>query len=115
MMEGSMPEHGPRTYVIVAALIVVSGLSCNRDRSPIEQAERMAEKTIEQVQEEHTVEWMALPGVVGTAIGQCEGRPCILVLTASNTEQVRQKIPSTVEGYPVVVRFVGEIRALDEP
>lgn len=74
----------------------------------------MVEKTIERVQEEHTNEWMAIPGVVGTAIGQREGKPCILVLTASNMEHVRQKVPASVEGYPVVVQHVGEIRALDE-
>ncbi len=74
----------------------------------------MPPKTIHQVQEEHTDKWMMLPGVIGTAIGQCEGKPCILVLTASNTEQVRRIIPSTVEGYPVVVQYVGEVRALDK-
>ncbi len=74
----------------------------------------MAGKTIQQVQEEHTAEWMAIPGVIGTAIGQCEGKPCILILTASNTEQVRRKIPATVEGYPVVVQYSGEVRALDK-
>ena len=74
----------------------------------------MAGRTIEQVQEEHTDAWMAIPGVVGTAIGQQDGKPCILVLTASSTEQVRQEIPSTVEGYPVAVQYVGEIRARDE-
>jgi hypothetical protein len=93
----------------------MSGLGCNQDRPQSEQAEQMAEKTIEQVQEEHTNEWLAIPGVVGTAIGQCEGKPCILILTASNTEQVRRKIPATLEDHPVVVRFVGEVRALDEP
>lgn len=71
----------------------------------------MPEKTIEQVQQECTDAWMAIPGVIGTAIGQREGKPCILVLTASNTVQVRRKIPSTVEGYPVVVQYTGEIRA----
>jgi hypothetical protein len=71
----------------------------------------MAGKTIQQVQEEYTDEWMAIPGVVGTAIGQHEGKPCILILTASDTEQVRQRIPPTVEGYPVVVQYTGEIRA----
>jgi hypothetical protein len=74
----------------------------------------MSSKTIEQVQEEHTQEWMEIPGVVGTAIGQTGGKPCILVFTASNAEQARQKIPSTVDGYPVVVQHTGEIRALGE-
>lgn len=74
----------------------------------------MTDKTIERVQEEHTNEWMAIPGVVGTAIGQCGGTPCILVLTALNTEQARQRIPASLEGYPVVVQYVGEMHALDD-
>jgi len=74
----------------------------------------MAGKTIEQVQEKHTDEWMAIRGVVGTAIGQDKGRPCILVFTESNTEQVRRQIPSVVDGYLVVVQQTGEIRALDK-
>jgi hypothetical protein len=75
----------------------------------------MPEKTIEQVQQQYTDTWMAIAGVVGTAIGQQNGKPCILVLTASNTDQIRKRIPATVEGYPVVVRYVGEVRALDTP
>jgi hypothetical protein len=72
-------------------------------------------KTIEQVQQEHTDAWMAIRGVIGTAIGQCDGKPCILILTASDPSNVRRKIPSVVEGYPVAIRQSGEIRALDEP
>jgi hypothetical protein len=75
----------------------------------------MTHRTIEQVQQDHTDAWMAIPGVIGTAIGQCKGKPCILILTASNPSQVRRKIPSVVEGYPVVIQYSGEIHALDEP
>lgn len=74
----------------------------------------MPDKTIQQVQEEHTNEWMAIPGVVGTAIGAPDGIPSILILTASNADQIRKQIPATVEGYPVVIQHAGEIRALDE-
>ena len=75
----------------------------------------MTHRTIEQVQQEHTDAWMAIPGVVGTAIGQCNGKPCILILTASNPAQVRRRIPSVVEDYPVVIQQSGEIHALDKP
>ena len=71
-------------------------------------------KTIEQVQKEHTDEWMAVPGVVGTAIGLHQGRPCILVLTDGDPEKVREKTPSSVGSYPVVVQHSGQIRALGE-
>jgi hypothetical protein len=70
-------------------------------------------KTIEQILQDRTDEWMAIPGVVGTAIGMSEGDPCIRIFTSSKTEEVRAKIPSTVEGYPVIVEGTGIFRALD--
>jgi len=99
----------------VATLLAVNGTSCQNGRVSSERTECMAGRTIQQVQESHTDEWMAIPGVVGTAIGQWDGKPCILVFTASNTEQVRKRIPATVEGYPVVVQYMGEVRALEKP
>jgi hypothetical protein len=74
----------------------------------------MPSKTIEQVQQEHTDEWMAIPGVVGVAIGQDQGRPCIVILAASETGQARKRIPSRVDGYAVVIQSSGPIRALDK-
>jgi hypothetical protein len=73
----------------------------------------MPVKTIEQVLQDRTDEWMAIPGVEGTAIGISEGRPCIRIFTSSKTHDVRAKISSTVEGYPVVVEETGTFRALD--
>jgi hypothetical protein len=35
---------------------------------------------------------MSLPGVVGTAEGECYGRPCILVLVERLTPALRQAI-----------------------
>ncbi|UCG58743.1 MAG: hypothetical protein JSU70_04355 [Phycisphaerales bacterium] len=74
----------------------------------------MSGKTIEEVLGDRTDEWMDLPGVVGTAIGVSEGRPCIKVLTSSETASVRAKIPATIEGYQVAIEQIGEIRALDQ-
>jgi outer membrane lipoprotein SlyB len=102
------------TALLVAAALAVGVPGCRHNRTNAEDRYPMSGKTIQQVQEEHTAAWMALPGVVGTAIGQCDGRPCILVLTAANTEQIRKQIPATVEGYPVVVQYTGEIRARDQ-
>ncbi len=99
--------------VVTIGILVLGGWNCRQQETPDPQkGSAMPEKTIEQVQQEHTEAWMALPGVVGTAIGQCEGQPCILILTASNTAQVRQRIPATVEGYRIIVQHVGEVHAL---
>ncbi|MHC4241272.1 MAG: hypothetical protein ACYS3N_08125 [Planctomycetota bacterium] len=73
----------------------------------------MPDKTIEQIQEAHTDEWMAIPGVEGTAIGLCEGKPCIRIFSSSKAQQLKDKIPSTVEGYPVIIEETGSFRALD--
>ncbi|MDA2924085.1 hypothetical protein MYX65_05410 [Acidobacteria bacterium AH-259-L09] len=85
---------------------------------PVEQEEtaRMG-LSIEAAQEKLTDRVMSLPGVVGTAIGECEGEPCIKVLVARTTEELVREIPSTFEGLPVVIQETGEIHArpLDSP
>ena len=74
---------------------------------------QMTAKTIEEVLKEHTDEWMSIPGVVGTAIGEFEDKPCIKVFVVKKTEDLTQKIPSQVEGFPVIFEETGEIRALE--
>jgi len=74
----------------------------------------MSEKTIEQVQEEHTDKWMAIPAVEGTAIGLFEGKPCIKIFTSSRTDQIRTKIPTKIEGYPVIIEETGAFRSLGQ-
>jgi hypothetical protein len=75
-------------------------------------SEAMTPRTIEQVLKAHTPELMALPGVVGTAQGLCEGRPCILVFVSRKTPELQKQIPKSLEGYPVILEETGEIRAL---
>jgi len=72
----------------------------------------MSAKTIEAVLEEHADRWMALPGVVGTAIGESDGRPCIVVFVAEESDELGRQIPASVEGHLVVVEQTGEFRAL---
>ncbi|MBA7697669.1 hypothetical protein ES703_106337 [subsurface metagenome] len=81
--------------------------------SDLEQGGVMPDKTIEQVLKERTDEWMGIPGVEGTAIGLFEDKPCIKIFTSSKPQQIRDKIPSTVEGYPVIIEETGEFRALE--
>ncbi len=75
----------------------------------------MTAKTIQEVLGEHTDEWMSIPGVVGTGIGECEGEPCIRIFVVKKTAELMQKIPSEVEGYTVDVQETGKFQALDPP
>ena len=91
----------------------VTGCSCTGP-SDLEKGQDMPERTIEQVQEEHTDEWMVIPGVEGTAIGLFEDKPCIKIFTSLKSQEVRAKIPSMVEGYPVIIEETGSFRALGQ-
>jgi hypothetical protein len=66
---------------------------------------------IEEVLRTHTPDWMAVPGVVGTGIGLCEGGPCLKVFAAERTLEIRERIPASVEGYPVMIETTGSFRA----
>ena len=66
---------------------------------------------IAQVLERHTAELMSLPGVAGVGQSFCDGAPCILVLVVERTPQLEKNIPSVLEGYPVIIKVTGEIRA----
>ena len=47
----------------------------------------------------------------GTGISECEGAPCIKVFVVRKIEELDRQIPSTFEGFTVVVQVMGEIRA----
>ena len=68
---------------------------------------------IEEVLKQHTDQLMSFPGVVGIAIGESESKPCIKVLVVKKTAELSNKIPSNLEGFPVVVEETGTIRAID--
>ena len=72
----------------------------------------MNEKTIEAVFKEHSGELMAMPGVVGTAIGLCGDNPCIKVFVQESNPESEKNIPARLDGYPVAVEVIGEIKAL---
>lgn len=70
------------------------------------------QKTVEQVLREHTDELMAVPGVVGVAVGRCDDTPCILVMVEKDSPELRRRIPAEIDGYPVRVEITGKIRSL---
>ena len=70
---------------------------------------------IERVLARHGSAWMALPGVVGTGIGLADGRSCITVLVAKASTELRRRIPTEVDGYPVRIVETGRVEARPRP
>jgi len=70
----------------------------------------VAARSIDEVLAAHTDSLMALPGVVGTAIGSCGGERCIKVLLADSSPATMRRIPARLEGYRVVGEVTGTIR-----
>jgi len=65
-------------------------------------------------QEELTPTLMALPGVVGTAVGLCDDVPCIKVYLAQDDEELLAQIPDIYRGFKVDVEVSGEFEARDD-
>lgn len=75
--------------------------------------EMRPEKPIEEVVRDQTDSLLTIPGVEGTAVGECEGAPCIKVYVREKTDELMARIPARLDGYPVSVRETGEFRALE--
>ena len=101
----------PHNYRLVFLLIAVITLECNPRPRPEQEAERsIPMRSLKEVQESHTEEFMSIAGVVGTAIGENEdGTPSILVLVEEQTGEIKAKIPPVLEGYPVRIQVTGKI------
>lgn len=83
------------------------------DSDTIDKEGVVAEKTIEQVQATYTEEWLKIPGIEGTGIGLCEGKPCIKVFSSRPAEELKGSVPSAVEGYPVTIEKTGVFRIFE--
>ena len=71
----------------------------------------MSSRPIAAVLDAYNSSLMAVPGVVGTAIGLCDSTPCIRVFLAADSDADRKRIPTQLEGHPVKVEVTGPIRA----
>jgi hypothetical protein len=61
----------------------------------------------------HAGELMAVRGVVGVAVGERGGEPCLHVLVERSTSEVEDRVPSSIEGFTVEIRETGELRSKD--
>jgi len=90
---------------LVMLLPLLEGCTSTREDSAL------PPPTVAEVLERHTARLMSVPGVVGTAEGECAGKRCVLVLVERLTPALRQAIPSQLDGIPVEIRETGRIEA----
>jgi len=69
---------------------------------------------LEAARKKLTREVMGRPGVSGTAVGERNGEPCLLVYVDGRVSdgEAGRSIPRDVGGYPVVVETTGSFRRL---
>ena len=67
---------------------------------------------IDDVLARHTPRLMAIPGVVGTAQGEQDGKPCVVVYVKKKDAAVERAIGRQLEGHPVRIEESGEIGPL---
>lgn len=72
-------------------------------------------RDINAVLDAHDEELMEIPGVVGVAVGQLEDQtPALLVLVIEETDEIRRRVPKTIEGHPTKIMVTGEIKPLQD-
>jgi len=76
-------------------------------------ADQQPSRTAYEVLRAHTPELMKIKGVVGTGEGEVKGYPAVVVLVSRRTSEVNRLVPKRLEGYPVEVRVVGDVRPMD--
>jgi hypothetical protein len=95
----------------IGVALLAGALACSSaPRGGGREGPTVATKSIDQVLAAHADSLMALPGVVGTAIGLYEGERCIKVLLTDSGGNTKDRIPSRLEGYRVVIEVIGTIR-----
>jgi hypothetical protein len=104
----------PRAYnLLVMALVMIAACDGTTGKTGSSAEDSSAVTgNIEDVLARHTEALMAIPGVVGTGQGLQDDRPCILVFVKEKTADLERAIPSRLEGYPVRIEEVGEVRPL---
>lgn len=98
---------------LLALVTVTAGCRTGSEDSRTEPESTMAKPDIEETLAKHTDRLMAIEGVVGTAIGECDGRPCIKIYVVRKTDRLLEELPTELDGFTVSVEETGEFQALD--
>ena len=99
-----------RILILAGAVVACSGAPRPPGQVEVKGGPVATTMTINQVLAAHADSLMALPGVVGTAIGLCDGEKCIQVMVVDSAAAKSDKIPDRLEGYRVVTEVTGTMR-----
>jgi len=94
-------------HLLLAAMLT----ACGGSRAHEGETTHVSGKRIEEVLAAHNDSLMALPGVVGTAIGRCDGAPCIRVFVRDSAAARATRLAERLEGYVVRVEVSGMFHA----
>ena len=105
-----------KTIIFALITIVLLGLLLSVSWMLLPGKEPLVSRpAIELVKEQHESELMAVEGVVGVGIGECQGKPCIEVYLTDESSNLRQQIPPQLNGYKVNTKVIGKVEALPQP
>ncbi len=66
--------------------------------------------TIDEVREKNRIRLMAIDGVQDLGIDKRDGTDCIVIFVSMGAEYLKEKLPQEIEGYPVVIQMMDEIK-----
>ncbi|HJX31475.1 MAG TPA: hypothetical protein VJ624_06445 [Thermodesulfobacteriota bacterium] len=100
--------------VTVILLSIACSATIQSQGNQTKQQESMTQKDINAVLKDHDKELLAIPGVVGVYVGLLpdDKTPCLKVMVVKETEDLKSRIPKSIEGYPVLIEESGVIRPL---
>lgn len=102
--------------VMVAFLLAITQLllACPSSEKKEEQKLTVPDSDVIRVMNKHADSLMAIPGVTGVSVSALpDGSPTIMILIIEESATLRESLPDSLDGYPVVVNVSGEIRPLD--
>jgi hypothetical protein len=100
-------------FRIILIVVAINAITCaGKDIGHFQGNNVMRAKTVQDVLKENNKKLLLVPGVVGTAQGLCDNKPCIKVYVIRKTPELDKEILGILEGYPVMIEETGEFRAL---
>lgn len=101
---------------VLLALLLLAKTACHHQSTEDQGVEdKMPDRSIEQVMNDHAAELMAIEGVTGVAISKNDdGTPCIMILILKDNDEIRKRLPDSIEGHPVCLFESGEIHPMKD-